>query len=467
MPNETIGVDIGGTHLRAARISADGTILARARAASTSKPQAVLERLIELIAGINSPAVAGIGIGVPGRVDFAGRKVLSGGYVDLSGIPLASTIESRFGRPTVIDNDATMALVGEAACGAAKGRRNVVMLTIGTGIGGAILDNGKIVRGRAAAGQLGHISVDSKGPPCLCGRRGCVETLSSGTALGRRIAAAGLPPETTAHLLLEHSRAGDSAARTILEAWITPLSIAVDSLVATLDPELVVLGGGLGTEAAQAMAALPALSDWYRSHIAPAQLGNDAGIIGAGLAALKGRAPGRRLVMVNGVPASGKSTVAAQLAAETGWPVLALDTVKEPFLGEIENVDRLSNRALGRASYRAIFALIAAAPPGNTFIVDAWFGFQPRALLEELVEKAGIDDIVEIWCEATASRIADRYRARATERLPGHPGPEYAEELRELARRAGPMALGPVLKVSTDAPVELRLVLNFLDAHRG
>ena len=97
--------------------------------------------------------------------------------------------------------------------------------------------------------------------------------------------------------------------------------------------------------------------------------------------------------MVNGVPASGKSGVAAQLSAATGWPVLALDTVKDPFLAEIGAVDRPFNRVLGRASYRAVFALIAATRRGTTAIVDAWFGFQPRALLEELLAASGIDEV--------------------------------------------------------------------------
>jgi len=144
--------------------------------------------------------------------------------------------------------------------------------------------------------------------------------------------------------------------------------------------------------------------------------------------------------------------------------VLALDTVKDPFLAEIGTADRPFNRVLGRASYRAVFALIAALPPGATAIVDAWFGFQPRALLEELLAASGIDEVLEVWCHAAPDLVADRYRARATGRLPGHPGPEYAEELRALAARAEPMRLGPVLKVDTGARVDADALRAFVEA---
>ena len=458
-----IGVDIGGTHLRAGRIAADGAILARRRTASSRDPEALVERLIGLIGELDDSSVAAIGIGVPGRVDFARRTVISGGYVDLSRVDLAARIEARFGRPVTIDNDASMAMVAEAACGAGRGLRHLALLTVGTGIGGAAMEGGRIVRGRAAAGQLGHIPVDPAGPACLCGRRGCIEATSSGTALGALIRAAGFADGTTAATLLERAKAGDAAAARVLSAWATPLKRAADALVATLDCERIILGGGLGREAAEAVAALPPEPSWYATEIVAAALGDDAGIVGGGLAALDGLPRERGLVMVNGVPASGKSSVAAALGAATGWPVLALDAVKEPFLAEIGAVDRPFNRALGRASYRAIFALIAAGPADSTTIVDAWFGFQPRELLEALLEEAGVGEVREVWCHAPPEVVAARYRDRAGARSPGHPGPEYAEELARLAASAGPMRLGPVLEVDTDGAVDMAAVTDFVD----
>lgn len=461
-----IGVDIGGTNLRAARVAADGTILARSRAPSATEPDAVLDRLMGLVAEVDDESVAAIGIGVPGRVDFARREVLSGGYVDLSRIALARRLEVRFARPVVIDNDASMALVAEARLGAGRGARHLALFTIGTGIGGGLMEDGRIVRGRATAGQLGHIPVDPEGPPCLCGRRGCVEPMSSGTALGRLVREAGLPEGTTAADLLAQVEAGDAVAGGVVAAWARPLRRAAEALVSALDCERVILGGGLGREAAAAVGRIPEESRWYRAEIVAAALGDDAGIVGAALAALEARPRGRRLVMVNGVPASGKSGVAARLSAATGWPVFGLDTVKEPFLAElgaeIGPIERGFNRVLGRASYRAIFALVAAAPEGTTAIVDAWFGFQPRALLEELVSGAGVTEVLELWCAAPPAEVAARYRARAGARVAGHPGPEYAEELQALAGRAAPMALGPVLTVDTTRPFDVDAARAFI-----
>lgn len=448
MERTAIGIDIGGTHLRAARVAADGTILARAKAASSPDPGVVVMRIEALIEQIRDATVAGIGIGVPGRVDFPARKVLSGGYVDLSAVPLADRIEQRFCLPVVLDNDCSMALLAEAAHGAAKGSASAVMLTVGTGIGGAILDNGKILRGRATAGQLGHVSIDPAGLLCVCGKRGCMETVSSGTALGRHSVEAGLPAGTSVAELLARREAGDAVAKRVLHAWAAPLRVAIDSLVAVLDPDVVVLGGGLGQAAFHALSGIPAVKSWYEYPIMPADLGDDAGVIGAALAALP-KPEGKRLVLVNGVPASGKSGVALALSEATGWPVLALDTVKNPFLEEIEGVDRPFNRKLGRASVRAMLAVFREAPAGSTFILDAWFGFQPRGWVEKLLAEAGAERIVEIWCTAPPDVIGERYRTRAQTRLPGHPGADYAVELVELAKRAEPLRLGNLLEVDT------------------
>src|SRR5690606_30985240 len=141
------------------------------------------------------------------------------------------------------------------------------------------------------------------------------------------------PAHTTAAELLARRDTGDTAAARILRDWTQPLRAAIDSLSATLNPETAVLGGGLGAEASAALSAHPEQSGWFTYKVAPASLGDDAGVIGAALAALSPTARSRkRLVMVNGVPASGKSHVATVLAQATGWPLLSLDTIKNPFL---------------------------------------------------------------------------------------------------------------------------------------
>jgi glucokinase len=463
----TIGIDIGGTHLRAARVDGQGSILARARAASSPDAATVLERIEALVAEIDDGSVAGIGIGVPGRVDFDGRRVLSGGYVNLSGTPLAERLEARFKHPVVIDNDASMALLGEAAIGAARGARHVVMLTIGTGIGGAILENGRLVRARGTAGQLGHIPIDPKGLRCVCGKRGCVETVSSGTALGRHIQEAGLPAQTTAAELLALHATGDPVATSVLTAWAAPLRIAIDGLVATLDPEIVVLGGGLGQAAAAALTGMPTDPSWYEAPVAAALLGDDAGVIGAARAAMPEHPRSKRVVLVNGVPASGKSGVAASLGQAMGWPVIALDTIKNPFLQEIETVDRPFNRKLGRASLKAMFAIVGEAPADTSFILDAWFGFQPKELLDALLAEAGVDDAAEIWCTAPPLTIGERYERRAGQRPAGHPGTEYVPELIALAERAQPLGLSSMIEIDTTSDLDVGTVREWLSRQWG
>ncbi|MBZ9726397.1 ROK family protein [Mesorhizobium sp. CO1-1-11] len=475
MPQKSmaIGIDIGGTNLRAARISCTGEFLERLSEKSAPDPELVLGRIADMVRLLDTPDVAAIGVGVPGRVDARRGAVLSGGYVNLASVALVQRLESMTGKPVIVDNDCNMALAAEMALGAGQGHDNIAMFTIGTGIGGAVVQNRRIMRGRATAGQLGHITVDVNGELCACGRRGCVETTSSGTALGRHIARAGLGPEVSVDQLFARDAAGDIQARGILEAWARPLRAAIDTTVAVFDPDLVLLGGGLGRAAHRALGHAPALAPWYQCPVAPAQLGDDAGVIGAGLQALSaptstslsvqpGRA--RRAVLVNGIPASGKSTVSRGIADRMGWPLLALDTVKNPFLEVLGGGDREFNRTLGRASYQAIWSLVGDAPAGSTFIVDAWFGFQPRQVLEDHLRNAGVEHTVEIWCHAPGEVLAERYGARLGQRLPGHPGAAYIPELIELAKRAEPLRRGPLFDVDTTQPIDFEAIAAWLRA---
>jgi glucokinase len=185
-------------------------------------------------------------------------------------------------------------------------------------------------------------------------------------------------------------------------------------------------------------------------------LGTKSGVIGAALAGLRALdGQGKRAVIVNGVPASGKSTVAKGLSQALGWPHLALDTVKQPFLEALPPADRHFNRVLGQASYRALFDLIRDAPQGTTFIVDAWFGFQPLERLSEGLARAGIDKMAEVWCEAPTQEIGRRYAERIPSRGPGHPGLDYVPELMELAARARPTGLAPLRAVDTSDSVDI------------
>jgi len=170
----------------------------------------------------------------------------------------------------------------------------------------------------------------------------------------------------------------------------------------------------------------------------------------------------KRAILVNGVPASGKSTVARALADRCGCSLLALDTIKEPFFEALGSVDRDLNRKLGRAAYAAIFDLIGAFPDGMVTIVEAWFGFQPPEVLAGHVARAGLGAAVEIWCHAPPEVIGARYAARVPLRPPQHPGLDYVPELVALAGRAQPLGAYPLLPIDTTAPLDLDICCAFL-----
>ena len=279
----TIGVDVGGTNVRAARIGPDGLMSGLLKVRTDSMPS-VPDVVEALVRRLLSDDVVAVGVGIPGRLDRDRSKVLSAGFVNVAGIPLGEVLSARIGRPVVLDNDAHMALVGELAVGAAKDVDDVVMFTVGTGIGGAVADARNVLRGRGNAGQLGHLTVDPNGPECNCGRRGCSEVYVSGTALSGYIVAAGLPPGTSVETLID-THGQSPAAAAVLTRWVTSWRHAIDTVVAVLDPDLVVLGGGLGVAAAAAIQGAAPASSWFECPVVAAALGDDAGVVGAGLRA--------------------------------------------------------------------------------------------------------------------------------------------------------------------------------------
>lgn len=165
--------------------------------------------------------------------------------------------------------------------------------------------------------------------------------------------------------------------------------------------------------------------------------------------------PLKRVVLVNGIPASGKSTLTRALSQRFGWPILTLDSLKEPFMACFAPVDRQRNRQLGCAAYQAIWNIVGQAPASQIWLIDAWFGFQSRAVLEQGLQQAGVGAVLELWMQIAPEAAVARYQARLSQRLPGHPGAEYLPELRQLAQQAEPMALGPVLRVNASAQDEL------------
>ena len=168
----------------------------------------------------------------------------------------------------------------------------------------------------------------------------------------------------------------------------------------------------------------------------------------------------RRAILVNGIPASGKSTVARNLSTALDLPLFGLDTVKEALFGEFGIGDRQHNRKLGRAGYDVIWALVGAFPPACTVIVDAWFGFQSVDLLRHHLARARVNRVCELWCHAAPDIVAEHYLKRCGERHEGYLGPEYAPELRALAGQAEPLALATVIDVNTTHPVAVEPLLQ-------
>jgi predicted NBD/HSP70 family sugar kinase len=170
----------------------------------------------------------------------------------------------------------------------------------------------------------------------------------------------------------------------------------------------------------------------------------------------------KKVIIVNGIPASGKSTVAKQIATYFNWPYLSIDIIKEPFMALHDNIDRAFNREIGKAAYQVIWNTVASAPEGCVYVIDAWFGFQSKEVLEEYLNASSVTEVVEVWNQISPEHVAERYRSRLSFRKEGHPGEEYIPELMELAKIAGPMGIGALHIVEQDSCADISVVLEAL-----
>ena len=169
-------------------------------------------------------------------------------------------------------------------------------------------------------------------------------------------------------------------------------------------------------------------------------------------------------LLVNGLPASGKTSVARAVTSRTGWPLLTLDSIKEPFFDQLGIGDRAFNRQLGRAAYQAIWSIIADAPDGAHVVIDAWFWLEPIEVLRQCLDRAGVTAVAEVWCEAPGTVLAERYIARAHLRHPGHPGIDYAPELAARAAAVAPLGLFPLLRIDTTGPLDVARLMQFVSS---
>jgi glucokinase len=284
-----IGVDLGGTKIAAGRVDAEGKVSdRRERPTPLASQDELLAGLDEAIEEVRDESVAAIGIGVPSRVDQRTGRAEGSVNIPLADLDFRDRMVRRFGLPAAIENDANAAALAEWRLGAGRGTTDMIMLTLGTGVGGGLVLDGKPFRGWA---ELGHMVIAYDGPPCqgTCTGRGHLEALCSGHAADAA-ARAVLGPEADARVLVTRAQEGDARAREALAEIGRRLGAAIGSLVNIFRVELVVIGGGFAAagellfEPAREIVrreALAPLGDQVR--IVPAQLGNAAGLVGAGL----------------------------------------------------------------------------------------------------------------------------------------------------------------------------------------
>jgi glucokinase len=276
-----IGVDIGGTQTRVAAVEGE-RILAR-RAFATRGIREVEEAIREVLANVGWNHPATIGVGGPGPMDMRGGKML--GCPNLphwNGVEVTKELRNAFGCPVYLANDATCAAIGELAFGHRS--RDFVYVTWSTGIGGGIVSGGRVVWGvTGQAGEIGHVVLRPDGSPCRCGKRGCLEAMASGVGIARA-AAETLGESLTAREVVDRARRGDSAADAIVSDACRALGQGIAILSELLEPELIVLGGGLtgswGFLGPRVRAAAKAMARGEpRIELTP--LGDDVGLLGA------------------------------------------------------------------------------------------------------------------------------------------------------------------------------------------
>ena len=311
-PDCSIGIDLGGTNIKTALIDREGDIIARDITPTDSSEgvQAVVREIVDAVeatAGQGEIPVrnlVGVGVGAPAVSSDQGVVGLAPnlGWKD---VPLRAILQDRLPVPVSVDNDASVAALAEARIGSGAGAASLFFITLGTGIGGGIVIRGKIHHGASfAAGEIGHVVIRPDGPLCRCGRKGCLEALSSGTAMIRDARAAieagrpskitelanGLIRSVTPEMISRAARENDGLAREVFTTAAEHLGIAVTNIIHLLSPEVIAIGGGISEAGPvlfdpiqQTIGELTIPHMLKHTRVVKAQLGNDAGAIGAGL----------------------------------------------------------------------------------------------------------------------------------------------------------------------------------------
>jgi len=316
-----VGIDIGGTNLKAGLVDENGVLLAskKVKIAQISDQESLTWALVSLTqelaesTGLPLNEIASVGVGVPGTVEIRSGSLLYTCNLPLRNVPLRRLFHKYLRVPLYIENDANCAALAEYYAGAGRGTKRFVTVTLGTGIGGGIVHNGKIFHGsNGMAGEVGHMSIDYEGVPCPCGRHGCWEQYASATALKRQTAEAMKQhPESILCRVVEENngkvsgqsafiaaRRGDPVGQAVCDAYVKYLATGIANLVNIFQPDALAIGGGVSNEADEyllnpvqrlvAKNTIPCPKEKMTA-IVRAQLGNDAGIIGAALLGKKKR----------------------------------------------------------------------------------------------------------------------------------------------------------------------------------
>lgn len=312
-----IGVDLGGTKIHTALAAEGGSILAETRVPTEAAegPSHVVERILATIdqvkvqGGISSAHVETVAVGSPGPLDIVAGVVRFSPNLRWHDVPLRKLLQERVRAKVLLDNDANLAALGEYVYGAGRGAENMVYITVSTGVGGGLILGGRLYHGTASgAGEIGHTAVWPDGPLCGCGARGCLEAVSSGTAIAREARlllergqgqnilrlAGDCPEKISAVTVAEAASGGDAEAVNLIALAARFLGIGVANVINLLNPDIIVLGGGV-MEIGEPMwreirqevrrRAFGTLAD--RTQIVPAGLGQRAGVLGAVALALQ------------------------------------------------------------------------------------------------------------------------------------------------------------------------------------
>ncbi|MDU4789859.1 MAG: ROK family protein [Clostridium sp.] len=306
MKKYVIGVDLGGTKISTAISTIEGNILANVVLPTKAEEGevAVLGRIVqsidEVIVGSSTSIdeVEAIGIGSPGPLDAKKGIIITTPNLPFKDYNLVQPLKEKYNIPVYLDNDANAAAIGEYMFGAGKGKESIVYFTVSTGVGGGAVLDGKVYRGHTSnALEIGHTTVNPNGPRCNCGNLGCLEAMSSGTAIAKKgKEAVSTNVETslkkydtvTSYEVFKEAEAGDEVAKDIIDNALTYLGIGVANAIATFDPEMIIIGGGVSKagdivfDTVKKVVNKRCFKSMAEScEIVPAGLGSDAGVVGA------------------------------------------------------------------------------------------------------------------------------------------------------------------------------------------